>query len=73
MKFREELTIEGNQYKLVGLTSIDGGSNKSNKFRTFIKLPEDEWLEYDGNVVKTVKKHYVEKLIVLKLCYKRKQ
>ena len=60
IKFGEELTLPGGQkYKLTGLTSIDGGSNKSNKFRTFINISEGEWLEYDGNVVRSIRKNYV--------------
>ena len=49
----------GITYKLNGITSIDGGSNKSNKFRTFINVADGEWLEYDGNVVRSVRQSYV--------------
>lgn len=46
-------------FSLVSVTSIEGGSNKSTKYRTFILMSGDEWLEYDGNVVRTIKKHYI--------------
>lgn len=37
-----------------------------------MNVSEDEWLEYDGNVVRSVKRNYVDKLTALNLFYKRK-
>lgn len=36
-------------------------------------VSSDEWLEYDGNLVKTIKKGYIEKLCALNLYYKKKE
>lgn len=58
---------------MVGLTSIEGGSNKSTKYKAYVMLSSDEWLEYDGNLVKTIKKGYIEKLCALNLYYKKKE
>jgi hypothetical protein len=57
---------------LYGLISIEGGSNKINKYRKFIMISSEEWLEYDSNIVRCVKKNYLEKLCALNLFYKKK-
>lgn len=31
-------------YNLVGLTSIEGGSNKSTKYKAYVMVSSDEWL-----------------------------
>lgn len=38
VKFNDTLKINEQLYALVGLTSIEGGSNKNTKYRTFVLL-----------------------------------
>ena len=41
VRFEETIQLDECIYSLVGLTSIEGGSNKSTKYRTFVLLSGD--------------------------------
>ena len=45
VKFESEMSFKGANYTLKGITTLEGGSYGSTKYRTLINFDEDEWID----------------------------
>lgn len=66
----ENYTMNGEKFNLVGVTAIVGG-NKNIQYKTYISNVDSEWIEYDGELAKVVKKNVVQKACAIALYYRK--
>lgn len=66
----ENYVMNGEKFNLTGVTAIVGGS-KNIQYKTYIMNSSAEWVEYDGEIAKVVKKSVVQKVCAITLYYSK--